>query len=208
MATAQLKDPTGADKGTVDLPAEIFESKINRHVMWQAVVNYQQNQRQGTVETKTRATVSGGGVKPWRQKGTGRARSGSTRTVVWAGGPPTKGPHPRDWYVRLPKKVRSLALKSALTVRAKDGKVTVLTGSGITDGRSKEVAQVLRSLGLDDQKCLLVLEGHDPKVIQAGRNVARFNTTNAQQINAYEVLWADHVLVTQAAIDALVEVRS
>lgn len=208
MATAQLKDPSGADKGTVDLPAEIFESKINRHVMWQAVVNYQQNQRQGTVETKTRETVSGGGVKPWRQKGTGRARSGSTRTVVWAGGPPTKGPHPRDWYARLPKKVRSLALKSALTVRAKDGKVTVLTGSGISEGRAKEVSQVLRSLGLDDQKCLLVLEGHDPMAIRAGRNVARFNTTNAQQINAYEVLWADHVLVTQKAIDALVEVRS
>ena len=208
MATAQLKDPTGADQGTVDLPAEIFDSEINRHVMWQAVVNFQRNQRQGTVETKTRCTVSGGGTKPWRQKGTGRARAGSTRTVVWTGGPPTKGPHPRDWYSRLPKKVRSLALKSALTVRAKDGKVTVLTGFGVTEGRTKEVAQLLASLGLNDQKCLLVVEGHDPMVIRAARNLDRLNTTNVQQVNAYEVLWSDHVLVTQAAVDALKEVRS
>ncbi|MCA9729769.1 MAG: 50S ribosomal protein L4 [Candidatus Eisenbacteria bacterium] len=208
MATAQLKDPSGADKGTVDLPAEIFESEINRHVMWQAVVNYLKNQRQGTVQTKTRKTISGGGVKPWRQKGTGRARSGSTRTVVWVGGPPTKGPHPRDWYGRLPKKVRSLALRSALTVRAKDGRVTVLTGSGVADGRTKEVAQMVKSLGLGDQKCLLVVDGHDPMVIRAGRNMERLNTTNAHQIHAYEVLWADHVLVTQKAVDALKEVRS
>lgn len=207
MATAQLRDPKGADKGTVELPAEIFEAKISRHVMWLSVVNYQNNQRQGTVKVKTRSEVSGGGPKPWRQKGTGRARAGTTRSNVWVKGGRAHGPEPRDHYVKLPKGVRRAALRSALTVRAKDGKVTVLTGTGVQEGKTREVAQLLASLGLSDSRCLLVLPGADPQVVNAARNVKRLGTSSAEQINTYEVLWADHILITEDALAKLKEVR-
>jgi large subunit ribosomal protein L4 len=208
MATAQLKSPAGADQGTVELPETIFEAKINRHIMWESVVNHLANQRQGTVKVKTRSQVSGGGVKPWRQKGTGRARAGSSRTNIWVGGGRVHGPEPRDHYYKLPQKIRAAALRSALTVRAKDGNVTVLTESGVSEGRTKEVVAMLKSLGLDQGKCLLVVDGADPKVILAGRNLRAFDTSNAHQLNTYEVLWADHVLITQPALDALKEARS
>lgn len=207
MASAKLRDPSGADKGTIDLPAEIFEAKINRHVMWLSVVNYQNNQRQGTVKTKTRAEVSGGGPKPWRQKGTGRARAGTTRSNVWVKGGRAHGPLPRDHYNKLPKGIRAAALRSALTVRAKDGAVTVLTGSGVEEGKTREVVRMLKALGLDGAKCLLVVPAGDDRVVLAGRNLQRFDTSSAEQINTYEVLWADHVLITQEALGRLKEVR-
>ncbi|MCA9757480.1 MAG: 50S ribosomal protein L4 [Candidatus Eisenbacteria bacterium] len=207
MASAQLRDPSGADKGTVELPAEIFEAKINRHVMWLSVVNYQNNQRQGTVKVKTRSEVSGGGPKPWRQKGTGRARAGTTRSNVWVKGGRAHGPMPRDHYNKLPKGMRAAALRSALTVRAKDGAVTVLTASGVQDGKTREVVTMLKALGLSDSKCLLVVPSGDNNVVLAGRNLRGFDTSSAEQINTYEVLWADHVLITEDALAKLKEVR-
>ena len=207
MASAQLRDPSGADKGTVELPAEIFEAKINRHVMWLSVVNYQNNQRQGTVKVKTRSEVSGGGPKPWRQKGTGRARAGTTRSNVWVKGGRAHGPMPRDHYSKLPKGMRAAALRSALTVRAKDGAVTVLTASGVQDGKTREVVTMLKALGLSDSKCLLVVPSGDNSVVLAGRNLRGFDTSSAEQINTYEVLWADHVLITEDALAKLKEVR-
>lgn len=208
MATAQLKEPSGAAKGTVELPAEIFDAKIHRHAMWQAVVGYLQNQRQGTVKTKVRSEVRGGGLKPWRQKGTGRARSGSIRSSVWVGGARTKGPRPRNWAVSVPKKVRSLALRSAFSVRARDGQITVLTEAGVKEGRTRELANLIKAMGLGEQKCLIVLEGYDPIAVQAGRNMPRLNLTNAAEVNTYDVLWADHVLVTNAALTTLKETRA
>ncbi len=207
MASAQLKDPSGAAKGTVDLPAEIFDAKINRHIMWLSVVNFLNNQRQGTVKVKTRSEVSGGGAKPWRQKGTGRARAGSSRTNVWVGGGRVHGPEPRDHYNKLPKGMRRAALKSALTVRAKDEQVTILTGSGVEEGKTREVANMIKSLGLEGSKCLLVVDDNDPKVILAGRNLRKFDTSSAEQVNTYEILWADHVLITEPALQKLKEVR-
>ena len=207
MASAQLRDPSGAEKGTIELPAEIFEAKINRHVMWLSVVNYQNNQRQGTVKVKTRAEVSGGGPKPWRQKGTGRARAGTTRSNIWVKGGRAHGPQPRDHYIKLPKGVRAAALRSALTVRAKDGAVTVLTGSGVQEGKTREVLQMLKALGLEGTKCLLVLPVGEDRAVAAGRNLDRFGTSSAEQINTYEVLWADHVLITEDALTRLKEVR-
>lgn len=208
MATAQLKEPTGADKGTVELPAEIFDAKIHRHAMWQAVVVYLQNQRQGTVKTKVRKEVSGGGLKPWRQKGTGRARSGSIRSSIWVGGARTKGPLPRDWTTSVPKKLKGVALRSAFSVRARDGQITVLTEAGVKEGRTKELATLVKNMGLADRKCLLVLEGYDAKALQAGRNLERLSLTNAAEVNTYDVLWADHVLITNAALTTLKETRA
>jgi large subunit ribosomal protein L4 len=207
MPVAKLRDPQGADKGEVDLPSALFESKIHRHAMWQSVRNYLANQRHGTVQTKNRAAVTGGGTKPWRQKGTGRARSGTIRSNIWVGGGRAFGPTPRDHYYEIPKKVKRLALRSALTVTAKEERVTVLTGSGIEEGKTREAAGLLQSLGLAGTKCLLITEAKDPIVVRAGRNIPHLLTTSAAQVNTYDILWADHVLITSAALEALQEVR-
>ncbi len=161
MPTAILRDPQGGEKGKVELPSSIFDSKINRHVMWEVVKTYLTNQRQGTSQVKTRGMVSGGGRKPWRQKGTGRARSGTNRSNIWVGGARAFGPSPRDYHRDLPKKVRKLALRSALSVRAREGQITVLTDPGVTEGKTREIYGLLRSMDLAGTKTLLVLDSND-----------------------------------------------
>jgi large subunit ribosomal protein L4 len=203
MATTTLRNPQGADQGKVELPAPIFEAKIHRHAMWQVVTAYLNNQRQGTSQVKTRGMVSGGGKKPFRQKGTGRARQGTSRAAQYVGGARAFGPTPRDYHVDIPKKTRRLALRSALSVRAKEGKVTVLTDLGVSEGKTREVFGLLQRLSLAETKCLLVLEGNDPKVVRAARNLPRVWTSGAYQLNTYEVLRADHILITRAALDVL-----
>lgn len=208
MPTATLRDPQGAEQGTVELPADLFEAKIHRHVMWQVVTTYLNNQRQGTSQVKTRGMVSGGGKKPFRQKGTGRARQGTSRSNVMVGGARAFGPTPRDYHHDLPKKTRRLALRSALSVRAKEGKVTILTEPGVAEGKTRELAGLLQRLNLAGTRCLLVLEANDPLVVRAARNLQGLTTTSAGQVNTYEVLHADHVLITSPALDALKETRA
>ena len=205
MATTSLRNAQGADQGTVELPAELFEAKIHRHAMWQVVTAYLTNQRQGTSQVKTRGMVSGGGKKPFRQKGTGRARQGTSRAAQYVGGARAFGPIPRDYRIEIPKKTRRLALRSALTVRAKEGKVTVLTDLGVADGKTREIHGLLRTLNLAESKCLLVIEGNDPRVVRAARNLPRVRTSSAGQLNTYEVLQADHIVVARAALAALAE---
>jgi large subunit ribosomal protein L4 len=205
MPTTTLRDHQGAEVGSVELPARLFEAKIHRHVMWQVVTAFLSNQRQGTSQVKTRSMVSGGGRKPFRQKGTGRARQGSSRANIYVGGGRAFGPTPRDYHVDLPKKTRRLALRSALSVRAKEGKVIVLAGTGVNEGRTREVVALLKGLGVDAAKCLLVLPGNDPLVLRAARNLPKLRTSSAGQLNTYEVLHAEHVLITREALDALKE---
>jgi large subunit ribosomal protein L4 len=171
--------------------------------MWQVVTAYLNNQRQGTSQVKTRGMVSGGGKKPFRQKGTGRARQGTSRAAHYVGGARAFGPTPRDYRQEIPKKTRRLALRSALTVRAKEGKVTVLTDLGVREGKTREILALLQRLNLAGTKCLFVIEGSDPLVVRAARNLQRVWTTGAHQLNTYEVLRADHVLITQGALQAL-----
>lgn len=203
MATTTLRNPQGADEGKVELPAPIFEAKINRHVMWQVVTAFLTNQRQGTSQVKTRGMVSGGGKKPFRQKGTGRARQGTSRAAQYVGGARAFGPTPRDYRIDIPKKSRRLALRSALSVRAKDGKVTILTDLGVSEGRTREIHGLLQRLDLAGTKCLFVIDGNDPRVVRAARNLPRVWTSSAQQLNTYEVLRAEHILITRAALEAL-----
>jgi large subunit ribosomal protein L4 len=205
MPTTTLRDHQGAEVGSVELPAQLFEAKIHRHAMWQVVTVFLSNQRQGTSQVKTRGMVSGGGRKPFRQKGTGRARQGSSRVNIYVGGGRAFGPSPRDYHVDLPKKTRRLALRSALSVRAKEGKIIVLAGTGVNEGRTREVVALLRSLGVGAAKCLLVLPGNDPLVLRAARNLPKLRTSSAGQLNTYEVLHAEHVLITREALDALKE---
>jgi large subunit ribosomal protein L4 len=208
MPTTTLRDHQGAEVGSVELPPQLFEAKIHRHAMWQVVTVFLNNQRQGTSQVKTRGMVSGGGKKPFRQKGTGRARQGSSRANLYVGGGRAFGPSPRDYHVDLPKKTRRLALRSALSVRAKEGKVVVLASTGVNEGRTREVAALLKSLGIDAAKCLLVLPGNDPLVLRAARNLPKVRTSSAGQLNTYEVLHAEHILITREALDALKEGRA
>ena len=207
MPTATLRDPQGEEKGTVDLPAAFFESKIHRHVMWQVVTAYLTNQRQGTSQVKTRGMVSGGGRKPWRQKGTGRARSGTNRSNIWVGGARAFGPSPRDYHIDVPKKTRRLALRSAFTAKARDGAVTVLTDLGVRDGKTREITGLLKRLNLAGGRSLILVESNDPNIVRAARNLPTVTTSSAGQVNTYEVLRADHLLITKGALDALKEVR-
>jgi large subunit ribosomal protein L4 len=208
MPSATLRDAQGLEQGTVELPPELFDAKIHRHVMWQVVTTYLNNQRQGTSQVKTRGMVSGGGRKPFRQKGTGRARQGTNRSNIMVGGARAFGPTPRDYHVDLPKKTRRLALRSALTAKARDGQVTILSTPGVDQGRTREIHGLLQRLNLTGSKVLLVLEGNDPLVVRAARNMPLVRTTSAAQINTYEVLRADQVLITSAALEALKEARS
>ncbi len=207
MPTAILKDPQGTEQGTVELPPALFDSKISRHVMWEVVKTHLTNQRQGTSAVKTRGMVSGGGRKPWRQKGTGRARSGTNRSNIWVGGARAFGPSPRDYHRDLPRKVRRLALRSALSVKARDGQITILTDPGVTEGKTREIYGLLRNLNLTEVKCLLVLESADVRVVRAAQNLPRVYTTSANQLHTYEVLRADQILITSAALEALKETR-
>jgi large subunit ribosomal protein L4 len=207
MPTATLREPTGGDKGAIDLPPALFDAKIHRHMMWQVVTTYLTNQRQGTSQVKTRGMVSGGGRKPFRQKGTGRARQGTNRSNIMVGGARAFGPIPRDYHIDLPKRSRRLALRSALTVRAREGQVTLLTESGVRQGKTREIQEMLKQLDLLGRKCLLIIEGNDPMVVRAARNLPLVTTTSAGQVNTYEVLRADHVLITMQALEALKEAR-
>ena len=207
MATAQLKDPTGADKGTVDLPAEIFESKINRHVMWQAVVNYQQNQRQGTVETKTRATVSGGGVKPWRQKGTGRARSGSLRSPVWRHGGSVFGPKPRSYAIDIPRKKYRAALQSALSAKVAEDSIVIVSDLALTQPKTKSLAKMLIQLGVAGSALLVVGAGR-ADIIQAARNLSNVKVVHPEQLNVYDIMRVRSLVIPERELERVKEVWS
>lgn len=202
-----LRDGNGGDKGSVELPGDLFGARIHRHAMWLAVRSYLINQRQGTSKVKGRKEVSGGGIKPWRQKGTGRARSGTIRSPLWVGGARAFGPVPREYHVELPKKLRRLAFASALSVRAKEGKVTVLTAPPAS-GKTKELHTLLKQLGFAERRCLLIVDSSEQMAVRAGRNLPMLETTSAGQANTYDVLKADQVLVTEKGLAALKDVRA
>ncbi len=205
MAVAKLYAHTGEAKGDVNLPEGTFGVEPNRHVMWESVRNYLANQRQGTASVRSRSEVRGGGRKPWRQKGTGRARAGTSRSPVWVGGGRAFGPQPRDYYFKLPKKVRRLALKSALSEKATAGEVSVVTDFKVPEPKTREVAKILKGLELEGKKCLLVVGEHDSDLMLAGRNIPKLRMLECRLLNAYEVLHADQLLVMESALSKIEE---
>ena len=206
MPTAKLLAHTGEARGEVKLPETIFGITPNRHVMWEAVRNFLANQRQGTACVKSRAQVSGGGRKPSRQKGTGRARAGTIRSPLWVHGGRAFGPRPRDYGYELPKQTRRLALRSALSQKAEAGAVTVVADFHLTEPKTREVARMLANLGVADARCLLVVPQHDADLARAARNIPRLNTREYRLLNAYEVLHADRLLILESAVPKLEEV--
>ena len=210
MRSVTSKTATGADGSTVELPDEIFGIEPNVAVMHQVVTAQLAAKRAGTHSTKTRAEVSGGGAKPWRQKGTGRARQGSIRSPQWRGGGVAHGPKPRDYSQRTPKKMVRLALRSALSDRAADERVLVVDDWGITEPKTKAGIQLLEALGLRtkgqrDPRLLLVLFRTEEGVWKTFRNLGdRVRIILPEELNAYDVLVSDWVVFSQASLDATV----
>ncbi len=196
----------GQKKGEVTLPASLFGIEPNEHVMYEAVRTFLANQRQGTVATRTRSEVSGGGRKPWRQKGTGRARVGSTRVSHWRGGGLAFGPKPRDFSMRLPKKTKRLALKSALSAKAAASEIVLLEDFVMAETSTKKLAGIIGSLGLGDGRILLVVKEADTHLLRSARNIKNVKVELARELNTYDLLHADQVVMTEGAVKMVEEV--
>jgi len=204
MPTIDIMSPKGKKAGSVDLPAEVFDVQTNVPLIHQVVVAQLAAARQGTHSTKTRAEVRGGGRKPYKQKGTGRARQGSTRAPQFAGGGVVHGPQPRDYAQRTPKKMKAAALRGALSDRARHGRIHVVDSLVSGDAPSAKDAGKLLA-GLTERKNLLVVLTRDDEVaFKSVRNLADVHVLVADQLNTYDVLCADDIVFTQAALDAFV----
>lgn len=204
MANVKVLNMSGSEVGSVELNDSIFAVEVNEHVMHQAVVQYLANQRQGTKNTKTRAEVRGGGRKPWRQKGTGRARQGSIRSPQWTGGGVVFAPKSRDYSFKLNKKVKRLALKSALSSKLNDEKIVVLDELKLDQIKTKEMKNVLNNIKVS--KALVVLEEGNKNVVLSARNIPNIKTASAGTINVYDILKYDTLVVTKQAVQKIEEV--
>ena len=205
MPTVSVYDMTGKETGKMELSDAIFGIEPNKAVMHRAVVNYLANQRQGTQSTLTRAEVSGGGRKPWRQKGTGHARQGSTRSPQWTHGGIAFGPKPRSYRYAIPKKMRRLALKSAFSDKVATGDMIVLDALTLEEIKTKTVAAMLKALGAE-KKVMIVLPEKDETVLKSARNIPGVNVTLVNTLNTYEVLNADKFIVLKDAVTKIEEV--
>ncbi len=204
MLEAPHFSAAGAKKKAVRLPEALFDGTVNEDAMHRAVITFLANQRQGTHATKTRRFVTGGNQKPWRQKGTGRARQGSTRAPHWRHGGIVFGPQPRSYRLGIPKKLRQLARKSAFNARAREGALMVLDPLELEKPRTKLLAELLGKLGVADRKVLLLTAGAPSadNVYLSGRNLPRVHVMRFSDVTAYELLWSDAVLVELPALAA------
>jgi large subunit ribosomal protein L4 len=189
--------------GAFALPAEYYDGTVNEPVLHQAVRVFLNNQRQGTAATKTRSFVSGGNQKPWKQKGTGRARQGSTRAPHWRGGGTVFGPQPRDYRTEIPRKVKQLARRSALNARAREGALHVIERFAFRRPKTAQLAGLLDSLGLDGKVLVLTANG-DQNVYLSGRNLPTVEVMPYAQASAYDVLWSDAVVVEEGALTGVI----
>ena len=182
------------------LPEALFDGTVNEPVLHQAVKAFLNNQRQGTASTKTRSFVSGGNQKPWKQKGTGRARQGSTRAPNWPGGGTVFGPIPRSYNQIVPKQVKSLARKSAFNARAREGAVMVIDSLNYSAPKTKAITALFASLGIADKKVLLLTDGVKPNVYLSARNLATAHVMPYTDASTYHILWSDVVVIESAAL--------
>lgn len=205
MPSINVVDMKGKKVGTVDLADSVFAIEPNAAVMHQMVVNYLANQRQGTQSALTRAEVSGGGKKPWRQKGTGRARQGSTRAPQWTHGGVVFAPKPRDYSFSVNKKVKRLALKSALSSKTADSEIIVVDAITLDEYKTKVVVDMLAAIGAD-KKTLIVLPEVDKKVIKSASNIKGVKTAQVNELNVYDILNADKLVIVKDAVSKIEEV--
>ncbi|RGT90531.1 50S ribosomal protein L4 [Coprococcus comes] len=204
MANVSVYNIEGKEVGTIDLNDAVFGVEVNEHLVHMAVVSQLANKRQGTQKAKTRSEVSGGGRKPWRQKGTGHARQGSTRAPQWTGGGVVFAPTPRDYSFKLNKKERRAALKSALTSRVEEKKFIVVDEISFDEIKTKKFQDVLNNLSVS--KALVVLEDGNKNAELSARNIADVKTAKTNTINVYDILKYNTVIATKAAVQAIEEV--
>ena len=204
MANVTVYNMEGNEVGTMELNDAVFGVEINEHLVHLAVVRQLANNRQGTQKAKTRSEVSGGGRKPWRQKGTGHARQGSIRAPQWTGGGVVFAPVPRDYEVKMNKKERRAALKSALTSKVQDNKLVVVDSLALAEVKTKEMQKVLTNLKAD--KALVITAADDKNVVLSARNIADVQTATVNTINVYDVMKHNTVVVTKDAVASIEEV--
>ena len=204
MANVSVYNIEGNEVGTIDLNDAVFGVEVNEHLVHMAVVNQLANNRQGTQKAKTRSEVSGGGRKPWRQKGTGHARQGSTRSPQWTGGGVVFAPVPRDYSFKMNKKEKRAALKSALTAKVEEKKFIVVDEIKFDEIKTKNFANILKNL--DVKKALVVLEDGNANVELSARNIADVKTAKTNTINVYDILKYNTVIATKAAVANIEEV--
>jgi large subunit ribosomal protein L4 len=205
MPEFDIKDKNNKSVGKIALPDSVFGMKAKDGVIHNAVVNFLANQRQGTHATKTKGLVSGGGKKPWKQKHTGRARSGSSRSPLWRGGGTVFGPQPRDYSFALPKKARRLALKAALSGKFADGEVVVIDELAFEKPRTKEMLSVLKGLELQGKSTLVVVPEHDQAVLLSARNIPGVTVRRVGDLNSYDIASHTRLLMTKRAVEKLSE---
>ena len=204
MATVSVYNMEGNEVGTIELSDAVFGVDVNEHLVHMAVVAQLANKRQGTQKAKTRSEVSGGGRKPWRQKGTGHARQGSTRAPQWTGGGVVFAPVPRDYTIRLNKKEKRLALKSALTSRLQENKLIVVDELKFDEIKTKNFVNVMNNLKAD--KALVVLNENDANVVLSARNIPTVKTALTNTINVYDILKYNTLILTKDAVATIEEV--
>ena len=204
MANVSVYNIEGKEVGSIELNDAVFGVEVNEHLVHMAVVNQLANNRQGTQSAKTRSEVSGGGRKPWRQKGTGHARQGSTRSPQWTGGGVVFAPKPRDYSFKMNKKEKRIALLSALSSKVADNKIVVLDEFKLDEIKTKKFAEVMSNLKVD--KALVVIEGENKNVVLSGRNIPTVKVSATNEINTYDVLKYETLVVTKAAVEKLEEV--
>ncbi len=204
MSNVPVYNMDGKEVGKIDLNDAIFGVEVNEHLVHLAVVSRLANERQGTQKAKTRSEVSGGGRKPWRQKGTGHARQGSTRSPQWTGGGVVFAPVPRDYTKTLNKKEKRAALKSVLTSKVNDGNLIVLDELKFDEIKTKAFKQVMDNLEVDN--ALVVIDGNDKNVVLSARNIKNINTTPADSVNVYDVLKAKKLVLTKDSVKKIEEV--
>ncbi len=201
----KLYNQDGAEVGTVELKPEIFELEPNEAVVHQYIVNYLARQRQGNASTKTRSEVHGGGRKPWRQKGTGRARAGTIRSPLWRGGGTVFGPKSKLYGNEMPKKMKKLAIRSVLADKAKSDRIKVLDKIELNGIKTKAVVTMLSKFELDGKKCIILDESNDTCALSC-RNLKKTKYSRASLANGYDMLNADYILMTKAGLDKIQEV--
>lgn len=205
MPKVNVYNMSGEQTGEIELDENVFGVEVNQHVLYEVVKNQLANRRQGTHSAKTRAEVRGGGRKPWRQKGTGRARQGSIRAPHWVGGGVTFAPKPRDYSYKVPKKVKRLAMKSALSSKVLNGEIIVLEELTMEEPKTKEMANLLANIK-SGKKALIVMDDKNINVIKSANNIPNVQTTFINTLNVYDILNSDTFIITKEGIRKVEEV--
>ncbi len=205
MPKLALYNMEGSEVGKIDLADAVFAQEVNKVAIHQVIVNYLANQRQGTQSTKTRSEVRGGGIKPWRQKGTGRARQGSIRATQWIKGGIALGPKPRDYRYSVNKKLKKLAMISALSAKCADNEIIVVDNIALEEIKTKKIAEMLKNLKVES-KALIVTNEKNDNVVKSAKNIAGVTTTFMGSLNVYDILSHDVMVVTKDAVSKIEEV--